>query len=138
MSSMSTPVQDLPKVEGSTPPLDTSVVDVLEEMEREVAAQVHPAPMPVQTAPVMPHAAAMPHVAMKPVYVMEEQDEWFNMPRMRTAVIATLLAMLLLLPRFPGLYDRFTRLAFLEPYELYVRAAMLAIVLYLLMLRLDL
>ena len=62
---------------------------------------------------------------------------WVDKGRLQTAVIATVIAMLLLMPKLPNIYDRFARIAFLQPYETYVRAALLALVLYLVMVKLN-
>lgn len=149
MSSMSTPIANLPKADSSSPPppIDASVTDVLEEMEREVSAAQHqqpaqqhpqhPAPQHPPPGGYMPQMPQMP--GMPPIHLyVDDQDGWVDMPKVKTAVLATLMALLLLIPKFPDIYDRFARIAFLEPYELYIRAGLLALVLYLLMVRLDL
>ena len=147
MSSMSTPIANLPKADSSSPPppIDASVADVLEEMEREVSAaqqqQQHPsAPQQhLQPQHLQPQhlGSYMPQMSPLSLYV-DDQDEWVDMPKVKTAVLASLMALLLLIPKFPDIYDKFTRIAFLEPYELYIRAGLLALVLYILMVRLDL
>jgi hypothetical protein len=144
MSSMSTPIANLPKADSSSPPppIDASVTDVLEEMEREVSAaqqQQHSAPQqpPQHPGGYMPQMPMVQQMGPLSLYV-DNQDEWVDMPKVKTAVLATLMALLLLIPKFPDIYDKFARIAFLEPYELYVRAGLLALVLYILMVRLDL
>lgn len=156
MSSMSTPVTSLPQVDDkSSPPpamIDPSVTDVLEEMEREVAAAQHssvpnvPQPShPLQQTVsnhINPHSTHPPSYMyggqnMFPPYNKDSNMNWVNMEKAKTAIIATLIAMLLLLPKVPFIYERFTRIVFLQPYELYIRAAMLALVLYITMVRLN-
>lgn len=133
---MSTPVSQLPKTDGKQEPLDPSVTDVLEEMEREVAAAQKPAPPPPSYA--MPaHYPPPPHPSV-PLYMKDPGTSWLDVPKVKMAMVATVLAMLLLLPKVPNIYERFSCIAYLAPYELYVRAAMLALVLYLLMVRLEL
>lgn len=141
MSSMSTPVSSLPKTDApsSQTHIDSSVTNVLEEMEREVSAaqksMQHPQhPQHPPTGYMYPVGQNMPVV---PLY-MNSDDEWIDMPKVKTAVLATLLALLLLVPKFPEIYDRFARTAFLAPYDLYLRAGLLAVLLYFVMVRLDL
>jgi len=158
MASMSTPVTSLPQVDSkSSPPpvmMDPSVTDVLEEMEREVAAAQHssvpnlpqsPQLHPQQQTTVTymnPHSNQPPSYMyggqnMFPPYNKDSNMNWMNMEKAKTAIIATLIAMLLLLPKVPFIYERFARIVFLQPYELYIRAAMLALVLYITMVRLN-
>jgi len=73
-----------------------------------------------------------------PLYMDTDDDGWLDMPKVKTALLASLMAMLLLVPKFPEIYDKFARIAFLEPYDLYIRAGLLAVLLYFLMVRLDL
>ncbi len=72
-----------------------------------------------------------------PIYMKGMGAPWIDKGRLQTAVVATVIAMLLLLPKLPNIYERFSRIAFLEPWETYVRAALLALVLYLVMVRLN-
>ena len=146
---MSTPIANLPKADSSSPPppIDASVADVLEEMEREVSAAQQQQQQPsVPQQHLQQHLQSqhpqhlggyMPQMSPLSLYV-DDQDEWVDMPKVKTAVLASLMALLLLIPKFPDIYDKFTRIAFLEPYELYIRAGLLALVLYILMVRLDL
>lgn len=151
MSSMSTPVANLPKVDNTNPSsvnTDPVVTDVLEEMEREVAAAKHSASpiqkqsMPQQAQPymyngqqMMPQMQQMPQ--MPSMYMKDMGAPWIDKERLQTAVVASVIAMLLLLPKLPNIYDRFSRIAFLEPYETYIRVALLALVLYLVMIKLN-
>ncbi len=145
--SMSTPVANLPRVDSSNPPpvnTDPTVTDVLEEMEREVAAAQHPsAPVQKPQMPQMPQQPSLYAYAGQqmmpppPIYMKGMGAPWIDKGRLQTAVVATVIAMLLLLPKLPNIYERFSRIAFLEPWETYVRAALLALVLYLVMVRLN-
>jgi hypothetical protein len=158
---MSTPVTSLPQVDSknSPPPVtnDPTVTDVLEEMEREVAAANHPAnstqqqnshpqhlqpPQHPMGSYMNPQSSPPPSYMyggqnMFPLYIKDSNGSWFHTEKAKTAVIATLIAMLLLLPKIPFIYERFGRIVFLQPYELYIRAAMLALVLYMTMVRLN-
>lgn len=71
------------------------------------------------------------------MYAKEPSRPWIETSKLQTAVAATVIAMLLLLPKLPNIYERFARIAFLQPYELYIRAALLALVLYIAMVRLN-
>lgn len=151
-SSMSTPVNSLPPPDSSSPPppmvSDPVVTDVLAEMEREVAdaqkASVphhpqQPHPHPQQPHPHQPHQPQnlQQMLSTLPVYTKEQERSWVDTGKLQTAVVATVIAMLLLLPQLPNIYERFARIAFLQPYELYIRAALLALVLYIAMVRLK-
>ena len=156
MSAMSTPISNLPKSDSNPPSttnIDASVTDVLEEMEREVAAaqKSSPPPPPAPAPPMMVSTSSlqpsqmMPAMNMNmnfpmqslPLY-MKENVTWVDTPKMKTAAVAAILAAFMLLPKLPNIYDRFSRISFLEPYELYIRIGMLALVLYLVMVRLEL
>lgn len=136
---MSTPISQLPKADGRqaspSDTIDPSVTDVLEEMEKEVAAAQKPSAPQQPTSPPM---YAMYQPPSPPLYMKDADASWLDVPKIKTAAVATVLAMLLLLPKVPEIYERFGRIAFLAPYELYIRAGMLALVLYLLMVRLEL
>lgn len=143
---MSTPVSSLPKTDtpASQTPIDSSVTDVLEEMEREVSAAQKSMPPPSQHSqhPQMAHQPSTgymyQHMPSVPLYMNVNDDAWIDTPKVKTAVLATLMAMLLLVPKFPEIYDKFARIAFLAPYDLYLRAGLLAVLLYFMMVRLDL
>ena len=146
MSSMSTPVASLPRVDSSNtqqqPSADPVVADVLEEMEREVAAAEHQS-APVHQQASMQQAAPYAYSGQQmmmpppPMYTKAMGAQWIDTGRLQTAIAATVIAMVLLLPKLPNIYERFSRIAFLEPYETYVRAALLALVLYIAMVKLN-
>lgn len=154
MGTMSTPINNLPSVDSSAqvPPVtDPIVTDVLAEMEREVAAAQKP--VAHQAPPHQAHQVHQVHQAHHPPMPMPGQ--YYNAPtqpymyakqgvsyvdtsRLQTAFAAAVIAGLMLLPKFPNIYERVARIAFLEPYELYIRVALLALVLYILMIRFNL
>ena len=162
---MSTPVTSLPQVDNksSPPPVtnDPNVTDVLEEMEREVAAAQHSTisnhqqtshPQNLQNTQYQQASLPTPYMNTQtpsnpsfmyggqnifPLYIKDSNGSWIHIDKVKTAIIATFIAMLLLLPNIAFIYERFGRIVFLQPYELYIRAAMLALVLYITMVRLN-
>lgn len=139
-SQMSTPVNSLPVVDITVAPPssnDPMVTDVLAEMEQEVAA----AQKPTQHAHAPAPAAYMPqqaHTMMPPYpYMKEPSKPWVDPSKLQTAAIASVIAVLLLVPNVSFLYERFERLVQVRSYELFIRAGLLALVLYLAMVKLD-
>lgn len=133
---MSTPVQQLPRpsapVSGATAVTDPIVRDVLMEMESEVAAAQHP---------VAQHSAraVQPMPSYAPRYMPPPAPQgWWNAAYAQRAVVAALVAALLLHPAAGEVIGR--RVAILDAnqfYNLAVRAALLAVVLYVLMWKMN-
>lgn len=145
MGTMSTPINNLPSVDSSAqvPPVtDPIVTDVLAEMEREVAAAqkpvAHQAPPHQAHHPPMPMPGQYYNAPTQPYMYAKQGVSYVDTSRLQTAFAAAVIAGLMLLPKFPNIYERVARIAFLEPYELYIRVALLALVLYILMIRFNL
>lgn len=144
-NQMSTSINNLPIDTSSAPPVNTDpiVTDVLAEMEREVAAAQRPSP---QQRPPQQHHTSMPPPQpygnqqmpmLLPPYMKEPGREWIDMSKLQTAVIASIIAVLLLIPNVSFIYERIQRLAPFQSYELFIRVGLLAIVLYIAMLKLN-
>lgn len=134
MSAMSTPINQLPanKPTTATIPDDPEVLNVLDEMEKEVksAAKVNSAPMmmPPPPASMMMPPHQHPHIQIKRV----SGNKWVNKEVMQRAGIVAVLAAILFYPKtLQTLYSTVPKLAFLEKFDVVVRAALLAVVVYL-------
>jgi len=146
---MSTPVQNLPPSSHQQQMIDDPTIrDVLQEMDAEVAAatannrpsgaapHAHPAQAQAHAAHVAAQQAAMmnyPHYAQGPPSGMFEFD------LAKRALIAAVLAAIIFHPMLSQMLG--TRIPLLTTNELYMSAArvlLLAVVLYVLMLKLDL
>jgi len=136
---MSTPVQSLPR--GAAPPAGPSAVDdpvvrdvLMMEMESEVAAaSASKGPSP----PHAPPAYYMPRAAPHPP--PSGGAAWLNTDYAQRAAVAALIAVLLLHPAAGDMLSaRVALLGNSATYNLAARAALLAVVLYLLMWKLQL
>lgn len=140
-NQMSTSIDNLPVVDISTaPPVnnDPLVTDVLAEMEREVAAAQRPVSHqpPVQIAPSQ-YVHPPPSAHMLPPYMKEPSKPLVDTQKLQTAVIASLIAVLLLIPNVSFLYEKFERLSQVRSYETFIRVGLLALVLYVAMVKLN-
>lgn len=147
---MSTSINNLPAVSADTsanaPPInDPIVTDVLAEMEREVATATqkqatHQAsfvpPQIPQQIPSYPYGNQQVPMLLPP-YVKPTTQSWIDTSKLQTAVVATIIAMLLLLPNVAFIYERIEKVAFLQSYETFIRAGVLALVLYITMVKLK-
>lgn len=149
---MSTPVQQLPATAPSqAPPAkpdeDPTIRNVLEEMELEVAAataaqkppppppRVPPPPAPVHTVAAMP---SYPHPFLHAGDFVEEEMGWWDPLSAKRAAIAAVVAMALFYPKtLHAVFDRVPALQRFASYDHLIRAALLALVIYVLLTRLD-
>ena len=145
---LATPIQKLPMTAGSPPPPasmpeDSSVTDVLNEMESVVSMAKTYQDQPLPNAPnasgyamppMLPSPSIMPGsfgdytAAPKPWFHLDTENG-------KRAAIAMLLALALFYPNglFPALYHRIARLRFLESYDLFVRIFLLGVLFYVVM-----
>lgn len=150
-NQMSTSINNLPTDTSSAPPVNTDpiVTDVLAEMEREVAAAQRPSPQHQRTQSQSQHQqqsapASYPVTygnqqmpMLLPPYMKEPTREWIDMSKLQTAVVASIIAVLLLIPNISFIYERVQRLAPFQSYELFIRVGLLALVLYIAMVKLN-
>lgn len=148
---MSTSINNLPADTSNAPPVNTDpiVTDVLAEMEREVAAAQRPSPQQqrppqqvqqsyLQTQMSAPQSYGNQQMPMLlPPYMKEPSREWVDMSKLQTAVVASVIAVLLLIPNVSFIYERIQRLAPFQSYELFIRVGLLALVLYIAMVKLN-
>lgn len=138
MSSMSTPINQLPPGNPSTPPVseeDPVVTDVIKEMEKEfkiaptqhVPVPVHAPPPPMYTAPL-----TTPIIKEKPA------SKWFHEKSAKRAVIVAVIALVLFYPQdLSAIYNKAPVLSKFASYDRLLRAAFFALVLYILFWKLD-
>jgi hypothetical protein len=133
---------------------DPSVADLLNEMENEVfqakQAQATHSSHAGHSDHAMPMMPQMP-IGMPPMgtagapggggygsYAANRigdeggLSKWIQVPHLKTAVIAMLLALLIFYPHgfFPALYQRFSRASTLEAYDLFIRIFLLGVFFY--------
>lgn len=151
-NQMSTSINNLPTDTSNAPPVNTDpiVTDVLAEMEREVAAAQRPSQqqrppqqqqaqqsyLQTQMSAPQPYGN-QPMPMLLPPYMKEPTGQWFDMSKLQTAVVASILAVLLLIPNVSFIYERIQRLAPFQSYELFIRVGLLALVLYIAMVKLN-
>lgn len=129
---MSTPINQLPtnKPSSASLPDDPEVLNVLQEMEQEVktAARANSVPMP-------PPPPSMPMMMMPPpqytVKKTASTNKWINHEIMQRAAIIGVIALITFYPKTMEYVYSIPKLAFLEQFDITVRAAMLAVVVYL-------
>lgn len=143
-SSMSTPINQLPqnKPTSATIPNDPEVLNVLSEMEQEVqsAARANslpipapaPAPAPAPTPTPMPTAPmtmmmSPPNVQIRRTTV---SHKWLNTDVMQRAGIIAAIALVIFYPKTMEYIYTVPKLAFLEQYDIIVRALTLGIAVY--------
>jgi hypothetical protein len=139
MTAMSTPLHQLPA--GTPSPTtniaedDPMVNDVIHEMEKEFKAK-HAPPAPQQHAPPQPMYHPAPHAMTTPV--MKNKSPWLNETAAKRAAICAVAAFILFYPDdLSAFYSKNAFLAKLAPYDKLFRAAVLAVVLYVLFWKLE-
>ena len=139
----STPISKLPvnhpnlQISGDSQEDDPEVQAVLQEVQ-----QRQPAPPMVQTqmyAVPPPQQMMMAPSPRVPPMVVESSNPWVQPEMAKKAVIAAVLAAMLFHPKtLAMLYERIAFLQKFESYDVWIRMALLAVVLYLLMIKLKL
>jgi len=145
-NQMSTSINNLPPVDKATaPPInsDPIVSDVLAEMEREVAAAQKPSVNQSQHQTSFPQPTQVQYgnqqmPMLLPPYMKEPSNPWVDTSKLQTAVVASIIAVVLLIPNVSFIYEKFEKLASIRSYELFIRIALLALVLYVAMIKLNL
>ena len=161
MSSMSTPIDKLPTQLSQAPSRtiddDPVVRDVIDEMEREVVMQQqqhqHQQARPVDVKTT--HVATLNNAAMMQQQPMQQQylpqppppqnykqpdqatnSSWINTEEAKFACIFALVALAVFYPfDTSGIYFKFNFLERFQPYELFIRALLLAAVIYVILLK---
>lgn len=135
----STPISKLPvhhpnlQISGDSQEDDPEVQAVLQEVQ-----QAHQPPPMVQTQMYqLPPRMPSPH--MPPTIVQPNTSSWFQHDLAKKAVFAAILAGILFHPKaLTVLYEKVPMLNRFESYDLFIRIALLAVVLYGLMWKLHL
>lgn len=154
--AMSTPINKLPS-QSNTQPIanapptsedDPFVTDVISEMENEFAVSNPPraahaaAPTPTPAlgassgyAPPFQHG---PYPTPSPTISSHAPSSYIDIAVAKRATICAVVALVLFYPFETGMiYEKLKFLAQLQPYERVVRALLLAILIYVLLLKLD-
>lgn len=141
--AMSTPITQLPKQTSAQPTVPTSeedpmVNDVISEMEHEFSASAPPPPppppLPQQYMPP-PMTFPLPTPAMQ---MMKSPRPWLDILVAKRAAMCAIVALVLFYPfEFGFVYEKIPMLAKMQPYERAVRAVLLAVLLYVLMWKLN-
>lgn len=137
----STPISKLPvhhpnlQISGDSQEDDPEVQAVLQEVQ-----QRQPTPTAVQTQMyAIPSPPQMMMAAPRVTVATESTNPWVQQDMAKKAVIAAVLAALLFHPKtLTLLYERVSFLQKFESYDLWIRMALLAVVLYVLMIKLKL
>lgn len=140
--TMSTPIHQLPKGTQPAPPLpeDSDAQAMLTELEQEVAAAKQAYAPPAQVAPPPPqiiHTAPVqaPKAAARPSMIAS----MWNQQYAQYATIAAALALVFFYVGLNSVYDRIPKVgSVIANYDKFVRAAMFAVVIYVLLVRLEL
>lgn len=134
---MSTSITQLPGTAASSTPIeDANVLSVIDEMQQVVApAQPTVAPPPALRMMVPP---PMSYGASKGVGA--DAGAWMDKDRAQKALVAAVIALALFYPgSLQMVYSKLPRFeAFFASYDLMIRAALFAVVIYLLLWKLDL
>ena len=150
---MSTPIDKLPTQLSQAPSRtiddDPVVRDVIDEMEREVAMQHQQArPLEVKTT----HVATLNNAAMAQQQPMQQpyqplmpinnpnykqsEESWIKTEDAKFACIFAMVALAVFYPfDTSGIYHKFSFLERFQPYELFIRAILLAAVIYVVLLK---
>lgn len=141
-TSMSTPIHQLPqnKPTSATLPDDPEVLNVLSEMEEEVqtAARANSVPIPSYAPPPMPTTSPMmmappPNVQIRRINPPTSfTGKWINTDVMQRAGIIAAIALIVFYPKTMEYIYNIPKLAFLEQYDIIVRAFTLGIAVYIL------
>ena len=139
-SSHSTPIANIPvtanvQVKEETHEDDPEVQAILNEVQ--VPKMVAPLSAPSASRPMMQPSQAMMYMNGPPP-VIENKPSWIHMEYGKRALTAAVVAAVLFYPRtFQMIYEKVPSLARFSSYDTIIRTALLAIVLYVFMLKLN-
>lgn len=146
MTTMSTPISQLPATAApsSAPPVsDPEVLNVLQEMEAEVAKATQAMPaltQPMHHAPMHHMPMHMPTPTMMPIPMHKEPNKgWVDMSLLQKAGIVAVVATILFYPAtLRMVYARLPAFEhLLESYDFIIRFLVLVVVLYFLLMKLK-
>jgi hypothetical protein len=138
-SSHSTPISNIPVT------ANVQVSDETHEDDPEVQAILNEVQVPQTTThvsrPIMSHVSAtapMMHMPINgPPPMVEAKSSWIDMEYGKRALVAAIVAAFLFYPRtFQMIYEKVPALGKFASYDMLIRTALLAMVLYLFMLKL--
>lgn len=140
--AMSTPIAQLPKQAPSQPAQmvkgaeeDPVVNDVINEMEKEFSgSQQAPQPMQLQPQPQLQFTPPPPTYA----YIQQSKKPLIDQTIAKRAAVCAIIALVLFYPFETGaLYAKVPYLAKMQDYERAIRTVLLAVLLYVIMWKLD-
>jgi|APGre2960657423_1045063.scaffolds.fasta_scaffold27378_3 hypothetical protein len=140
----STPISKLPinnpnlQITGDSQEDDPEVQAVLQEVnEQQQHHQAQPVYRPAPPAYRQPQA---PVNYKAPAHIESmEQSQWLNSELAKKAIIAAIIAGIMFYPKtLTLLYEKVPMISKFESYDLFIRIALLAVVLYVLMWKLNL
>lgn len=141
MSGMSTPVNQLPmnKPSTATVPDDPEILNVLQEMEQEVttAARVNSVPIPSPVPQQMMMPVPTQSFVIKKSGGSSLMDKWVNHEIMQRAAIIGIMSLVMFYPKTMEYIYTIPKLAFLEQFDIFVRAIALAIIVYVASIQFD-
>jgi hypothetical protein len=123
-------------------PDDPEVLNVLQEMEQEVktATAAAKAPMHQMAPPMMPQMMMAPpaQFQIKRAQPSSGLAKWVNYDIMQRAGVIAAIAVIAFYPKtLETVYSSFPQVAFLQKFDIIVRATLLAIVVYLATIQFD-
>lgn len=138
-TSMSTPINQLPqnKPTSATLPDDPEVLNVLSEMEQEVQSATRANSMPIpqpapQPTPVMMMTPPPSNVQIRRISPSTLSGKWINTDVMQRAGIVAAIALIAFYPKTMEYVYAVPKFAFLEQYDVIVRAVLLGVIVYIL------
>lgn len=143
--AMSTPIAQLPKQINAqhitAQEEDPMVSDVITEMEKEFSASAPPPPATPQPT-VVPSGPPVQYAQMyatpPPYMSYQQKKQWIDIPIAKRAAVCAIVALVMFYPFETGvIYTKVPFLAKMESYERIVRTLLLAVLLYVLMWKLD-
>jgi len=141
---MSTPISQLPKSgnTGTFAEEDPSVSEVISQMEKEFS-QSQPPPQPpqhfqAQPLPQQPPQLQQPSQQPLPLPQQPKNLSYIDTSLLKRAFIAAFIAFIIFYPcEFGFIYEKYNMLKTAQPYERVIRALLLAVLLYVIMLKMD-
>lgn len=113
------------------PPVDPEVLAILNEMKEND-------PVPAPVAPPPPPPPRMPVAPPAPVLVTKPGVVWFQSETAKKAVVAAAIAYVLFHPKtLDTLYEKVPALSKIQSFDGFIRVALLALVLYLVMVKFN-
>lgn len=140
---MSTPINQLPPptnnvqtIAPKTAEDDQDVTDVISQMEKEFSASQPPPQQHYYNPPPQQYSQPIQHI-YQPIE-FRQQPKLYDLPTAKRAIICAVVALVIFYPFELGLiYEKVPFLTKIQPYERAIRALLLAVLIYVLLLKLN-